>query len=96
MVPLFERGPQPLVAHDDRVNHAIGIEGELVLAEHTQLPRPHDGAFLRLHLAGQNLHESGFAGAVRPRQAIALPRRECRRDLIEQNFSAVAHRNVTY
>ena len=52
-------------------------------------------SLLRLQLAGQQLHESGFAGAVRPGQAVALPRRKGRGYLVEQNFGAVAHGHVT-
>ena len=36
---LLERLPQPLVAHDDRVDHAELVEGELVLPQHAELRR---------------------------------------------------------
>ncbi len=36
-VALFHSCPEALVAHDDRVDHAIRVEGELVLAEHAEL-----------------------------------------------------------
>jgi hypothetical protein len=56
-VALFECGPQRLVAHDDRVDDAKGVEGELVLAQHSELPGANDAAFLRVQLAGEELHE---------------------------------------
>ena len=36
-VALGQRVPQPLVAHDDGVDHAEGVEGELILAEDAEL-----------------------------------------------------------
>jgi hypothetical protein len=36
-VALFKGGPEGLVAHDDGVDDAIGVEGELVLAEDAEL-----------------------------------------------------------
>ena len=46
-VALFERGPERLVAHDDGVDDAIGVEGELILAQDAELARADDGALLR-------------------------------------------------
>ena len=88
------RRPQPLVAHDDGVDHAIGVEGELVLAQDAELARADDGALLRLEFAGEHLHESGLAGAVGAGQAVALARRKGGGDFVEQNFGAVAHGNI--
>ena len=34
---LLERAPQPRVAHDHRVDHAVGVEGELVLPQDAEL-----------------------------------------------------------
>src|SRR2546423_971407 len=45
-------------------------------------------------LSALQLHESGFARAVGPGQAIALAWRKCHRDFVEQNFGAVAHGNI--
>ncbi len=47
-VALFQGGPEGLVAHDDGVDDAIGVEGELVLAQNAQFARADDGALLRL------------------------------------------------
>ena len=84
-----------LVAHDDGVDHAVFIEGKLILAQHPQLPRPHYRTLLRIHLAGQEVHESGFARAVGPGQSVALARRKRGGNFVEQNFSAVAHGHIT-
>ncbi len=50
-VAFLDGGPQALVAHDDGVDHAEGVEGELVLAQDAELARTHDRAFLRLEFA---------------------------------------------
>jgi len=75
-VALLSGRPQALVAHNDGVDCAITIKGKLVLAQDADLLRVDDRALLRLDLAGQKLHESGFARAVRPGQAIAFARRK--------------------
>jgi hypothetical protein len=46
-IALFHRFPEPLVAHDYSVEPAIGVEHELVLVQHTQLRRAHNGPILR-------------------------------------------------
>ena len=94
-VALLHRRPQPLVAHDDRVDRSVGIESKLILAQDSQLPRTHDSAFLRIQFTAEQLHERGFARAIGPGQAIPLPRRKRRGDFIKQNFGAVAHRHIT-
>jgi hypothetical protein len=45
---LLERGPQRLVAHDDGVDDAEGVEGVLVLGEDAELARTDDVALLRV------------------------------------------------
>ena len=60
-VSLFEGRPERLIAHDDRIDHAIAVECELILAQYAQLPRTHYRALLRVQFAGQDFHESGFA-----------------------------------
>ena len=94
LVALFHGRPQALVAHDDGVEHAIAVEGKLVLAQNTKLSRAHDCPLLRLQFAGQQIHEGGFAGAIRPGQAIPLARRKCRGYFVKQNFGAVAHGHI--
>ena len=91
---FFQSGPQAPVAHDDGVDHAIVIEGKLVLAQHAELARTDDGSFLRLQFAGQQLHKRGFARAIGPGEAIALPRHKAGGDFVKQNFGAVAHGHI--
>lgn len=93
-VALLHGRPEALVSHDDGVDRGVRVEGELVLAQHTDFAGANDGAFLRFEFAAEQLHERGFAGAVGPGEAIALARRERRGDFIEQNFGAVAHRHI--
>src|SRR5579862_10038397 len=90
-VALFHRSPQTLVAHHHGVDNAIGVEGKLILAQYAELLWTHDSSLLRIKFAGQKVHKRSFTCAVRPGQAIALARRERRRDLFKQNFGAVAH-----
>jgi hypothetical protein len=94
LVPFLERGPQAVVAHDDGIDDPILVEGVLILTQDAELARPVDRAALGLGLASQQLHERGFAGAVRPRQAVAPARRERRRDLLEEDLRPEPHRNA--
>jgi len=96
LVTLLHGRPQALVAHDDGIEHAIAVEGKLVLAQHAKLSRTHHSPLLRLEFAGQQVHEGRLAGAVRPAEAVALPRRKGCGYLVKQNFGAVAHGNITY
>ena len=93
-VALLERRPQRLVAHDDRVDDAIGVESELILAQHAEFARAHDRALLRLQLAGQDLHEGGFSGAIRPGEAVAAARSERCADVFKEELGAVAHGDI--
>ena len=92
---LFHRSPEPLVAHDDGVDHAVGIKSKLVLAQYAELSRTHDSSLLRVEFPREKVHKSRFTGAIGSGQAITLPRREGRGHFVEQNFGAVAHRNIT-
>ncbi len=93
-LPFFERAPQALVPHDDRVDHAELIEGELVLAEDAKLVGPRDRALLRGQLTRQQLHERRLAGAVGARQAVAPAGGEGGRDVLEEHLRAVAHGDI--
>ena len=93
-VALLQRRPQTLVSHDDRIDHAVGVERELVLAQDSQLPGTHDRALLRLQFAAEQLHERRFSGAVWSGQAITLARRERRGHFFKQYFGAVAHGHI--
>ena len=50
------------------------VERELVLAQNADLLRARDRALGRLDLAGQDLHQSRFAGAVRAGDRVAAAR----------------------
>ena len=93
-LPFFERAPQTLVPHDDRVDHAELIEGELVLAEDAKLVGPRDRALLRGQLARQQLHERRLAGAVGACEAVAPAGGEGGRDVLEEHLRAVAHGDI--
>lgn len=93
---LLERLPQSLVAHDYRIDDTVGVKGELILAQHAQFFRPRYGALLRLVLAGEQLHKGGFPRAVGPGETIAAARQERRRNIIEEDFCAEAHGDITY
>ena len=94
MSRFFHGRPEALVAHDDGVDDAVGVEGELVLAQDAELARAHNGALLRVKFPGEQLHERGLARAVGPGQAVVAPGGERGGDIFEQNFGAVAHRNI--
>ena len=94
-IALFEGGPERLVAHDDGIDDAKGIECELILTQDAELAGADDVALLGVELAGEDLHECGFAGAVGPGEAVAAALDEGNRDIFEENFCAVAHGDVT-
>ena len=93
-VAFGERAPEPLVAHDHRVDDAVGVEGILILAQHAELSGPAHGPALRLQLSREQLHERGFSGPVGPAQPVAAPRREGGGDLLEEHLRAVPHRHT--
>ena len=95
-IALFEGGPKGFVAHDDGVDNAIVVKGELILAEHAELSGANDGAFLRIEFAGEDLHKGGLAGAVGSGESVAPSGRKGYRDFFEQNLGAVAHRYIAY
>ena len=90
-VALFQGRPQTFVAHDDGINHSIGIERILVLAQHAQLFRAHHHALLRIQISAQDFHKRGFAGSIRTGQAIAAARGKCGGYIFEQNLRTIAH-----
>src|ERR1700716_3496790 len=55
-VALLERLPERGVAHDDGVDDAKLIKGELILTEDTELFGAGNGAFGRLEFAGKDFH----------------------------------------
>ena len=91
---LLQRLPQRAVAHDYRVDHALIVEGKLVLGQNAQLLGPGDVALGGLDLAGQNFHQGRFARAIRPGNAIAAASKEGGGDVLEEDPRPIAHRNV--
>ena len=91
---LFQGRPEGLVAHDDGVDHAEGVKGVLVLREHADLLGADDIALLRVDLAGQHLHEGGFAGAVGAGEAVAPAAGKGDRDILKEELGAVAHGHI--
>ncbi len=94
LVAFRKRLPQRAVAHDDRIDHAKGVESELVLAQNADALRANHVALLGIQFAGQDLHERRLAAAVRARQAIAPGGQEDGRHVFEQDFRAVAHADI--
>ncbi len=91
---LFQRCPEPLVAHNDGVDDTVRVEGELILAENAELAGTHHSSLLRVQFTSQKLHESGLAGAVGTSQAVALSGTKAGGNFVKQNFGAVAHGHI--
>ena len=94
-VSLGQRGPEPLIAHDDGVDHAILVEGVVILTQHAEFAGTDDRPALWVEVSRQQLHEGGLARAVRAGEPIATPRRKRRRDVLEQDLRAVTHGHTT-
>src|SRR5690606_17520133 len=71
------------------VDALLALLGQFLLqgGHHQAGPRP-ELAAVRLHLAGQQFHESGLAGAVAAKQANALASLDDEVDMIEHHVSA--------
>ena len=93
---FLEGVPEAAIAHDHGIDHAMFVEGELVLAQDTELFRPRDVAFGRFELAGKDLHERGLARAVGAGDRVAAAREKGGRDVLEQYSGAEPHRDVVY
>ena len=78
------------------VHDAQVVERELILLEHAQLRRARDRPPLRGQLAGEQLHERRFPGAVRTGQAIPPAFGKRRGDVFEEDLVAEAHGDVLY
>src|SRR5690242_7702510 len=91
---LLQGLPEGAVAHDDRINDAEFVEGELVLAEDADFLGPGDVAVGRILLAGQDLHKGGFAGAVGAGNGVAAARHESGGDVLKEDAGAEAHSDI--
>ena len=67
---------QPLVPHDHRVHHGIGVVGILILLQHGHTDVGQYGHLPGggVQLPGQDLQKGGLARAVGPDDAVAVPR----------------------
>ncbi len=90
-VTFCERCPERCVAHDDGVDNAESVVGELILTQDAELAGADDGAFLRVEFAGEYLHEGGFTGAVGASQTVTTTGNEGSRDIFKENFGAIPH-----
>ena len=91
---LFEGGPKGLVAHDDGVDDAVGVELVLVLFQDADFAGSYDGALLGFEFAGQDLHESRLTGAVWTGKAVAATGGEGHGDVLKEELLAIAHGDV--
>jgi hypothetical protein len=66
----------------------------LVLFEDADFFGADDGALLGVDLAGEDLHEGGFAGAVGAGEAVATAGGEGNGDVLEEKLRAIAHCDI--
>jgi len=91
---FLQRLPKRAVAHDDGIDHAKFVKGELVLPQNAHLLGPADGSLGRIEVALQDLHQGGLSGTIRAGDRIAAPFHERAGDVLEENPRAVAHGDV--
>ena len=65
------------------------FEGELVLPQHARSLGASHRTRVGFQIAGQDLEERGFAGAVRPREPVATALAEIDGDFLEQALRTV-------
>ena len=90
-VAFGKRVPEATVSHHDGIDDAVLVEGEVILAQHAQLRRTDDRPTLRVELARQQLHECGFAGAVRAREPVSPAGGKDGRHVLEEHLRPVPH-----
>src|SRR3954453_15857643 len=86
---LFNRLPQPAIAHYNGVNHAVGVESKVVLAQDSELARTNDISLLRFELTLKDLHECSLPRSAGTHEAVTLAGRKGCGDGVEQYFGAV-------
>ena len=91
---LLQRVPERSVAHDHRIQNAVGIEGELILAQDPDLLRPGYGTLGGFNFAGQDFHERGFARSIGAGDGVAPSLLEGGGHVFKKNAGAEAHGNV--
>ncbi len=90
----LERRPQRGVAHNDCVDHAISVEGELILAQDAHLLGAGDGAFGGIDFPGHDAHEGGFSGTIGAGDGVAAAGKKRDGHVFKENLGAEAHRDV--
>ena len=87
---------QGLVAHDDRVQHGVGVIGVLVLLQHGHAHLGQDGhrAAGGLQLAGEDFQKGGFASAVGADDAVAVAPGELQVHVGEQGGALIAQGQI--
>ena len=95
-VLLFPHPVQPLVAHDHRVQHRMGVVGELILLQdgHADAGLDGNGPGGGVQLPGEDPQEGGFSGAVGAYDAIAVPGGKLQVYPLEQPLAAKLHAKV--
>ncbi len=88
--------PQATIAHDHGIDHAMLVESKLILAQDAEFFRPRDVTLGRFELAGEDLHERGFAGSVGAGDGVAAAGEKGSGDVLEQYSGAEPHRDVVY
>ena len=87
---------EPHVAHDDSVEHGVGVVHALVLLEHGHAGlRVHiDVSAGGVYLAGEYLEEGGFARAVRADDAVAVACGELQVNVGKKHLPAVLQAEI--
>ena len=87
---------QALVAHDDGVEHRVGVVLELILFQrgHTLIRRIGDGTGGGLQLAGENAQEGRFSRAVGADDAVAVAGHELEVCAREELLTAEGQGNI--
>ena len=87
---------EPLVAHDDRVQHRVLVVLEVVLLQnaHPLILGDHHLAGGRLQIPGEDPQEGGLSGAVGADDAVAVAGGELQVHVLEQGLSAEIETDV--
>ncbi len=95
-VALLLDGPQLFMPHDDGIQHAEFLEGELVLAQlaKTLVGIDRDITGSRLQIAAEDAHQGRFAAAVGADQAVAVPLAEAHGDIFKQGLRPELHGEI--
>ena len=96
--PLFAAVIEPLVAHNDGVEHRVVVVQALVLLEHrhTLLRVERDAAACRFELTGEDLYKGRLARAVCPDDAVAVAGSKLQVYARKQHGRAELHGEVIY